>query len=66
MIKFFNRLYVKYLIWKELRLMVSNNEIEKDFKIIYDKTKCRYVVDVNPIVKPTEIEYIDEVEEIKD
>lgn len=66
MIKLFNRLYTKYIIWKNLRKMVSNKEIHKDFKIIFDESKQRYIIDVNPIAKPQKIDYIDEEEIIEE
>ncbi len=61
-----NRLYVKYLIWKSLQEMVANGEIESDYKIVYDKTKRQYMVDINPIVKPKEIDCIEDAEVIED
>lgn len=61
-----NRLYIKYLIWKWLQEMVANGEIENDYKIVYDKTKRQYMVVINPIVKPKEIDYIEDVEVIEE
>lgn len=61
-----NRLYIKYLIWKSLQEMVANGEIENDYKIVYDKTKRQYMVDINPIVKPKEIDYIEDAEVIEE
>jgi hypothetical protein len=46
--------------------MVSNKEIHKDFKIIFDESKQRYIIDVNPIAKPQKIDYLDEEEIIEE
>ena len=63
---FFNRLYVRFLISKSLQDMIKKGEITKRYKIKFNKKEQKYEIDVEPIVKPSVIDYIEDSEIIEE